>query len=77
MYIILGCGTAGYLTAKELSELKRDIVIVEKDPERIKTLKDVCAKSEKSLLEIRDFGRASLRELKKRMLYYELSFKEE
>lgn len=40
MYVILGCGTAGYLTAKELSELKREIVIVEKDPETIKTLKD-------------------------------------
>ncbi len=45
MYIILGCGTAGYLTAKELSELKRDIVIVEKDPERIKTLKDAGIKN--------------------------------
>ncbi len=45
MYIILGCGTAGYSTAKELSELKRDIVIVEKDPERIKALKDAGLKN--------------------------------
>ncbi len=44
---------------------------------KIKTLKDVCGKKEKALLEIRDFGRASLRELKKRLVYYELSLKEE
>ena len=44
---------------------------------RIKTLKDVCTKKEKALLEIRDFGRASLRELKKRLVYYDLSLKEE
>ena len=43
----------------------------------VKTLGDVCAKKEKALLEIRDFGRASLRELKKRLTYYELSLKEE
>jgi nanoRNase/pAp phosphatase (c-di-AMP/oligoRNAs hydrolase) len=40
MYIILGCGTAGYLAAKELSELKRDVTVVEKDQKRIKALKD-------------------------------------
>ena len=40
MYIILGCGTAGYLAAKELSEFEREVVIVEKDPGRIKALKD-------------------------------------
>lgn len=40
MYGILGCGTAGYLAARELSTLKRDIVMVEKDKDRVKTLKD-------------------------------------
>ncbi|MEE8402818.1 MAG: DHH family phosphoesterase [Candidatus Hydrothermarchaeaceae archaeon] len=39
MYIILGCGTAGHLAAKELSGLRREVTIVERDPERIKTLK--------------------------------------
>lgn len=44
---------------------------------RIKTIGDVCAKNEKTLLEIRDFGRASLRELKKRLTFYDLSLKVE
>jgi DNA-directed RNA polymerase subunit alpha len=44
---------------------------------RIKTLRDVIDKGEKNLLEIRDFGRASLRELKRRLTYYDLSLKEE
>lgn len=44
---------------------------------KIKTLNEVCGKDEKMLLEIRDFGRASLRELKKKLSYYDLSLKEE
>lgn len=45
MYIILGCGTAGYLAAKELLELKREVVAVEKDPARIKALKEAGIKN--------------------------------
>ncbi len=42
-----------------------------------KYLKDVCEMSENSLLEMKDFGRASLRELKRRLGYYDLSLREE
>jgi nanoRNase/pAp phosphatase (c-di-AMP/oligoRNAs hydrolase) len=40
MYLILGCGTAGYLVANRLHELKKDIVIVDKDSERVASLKE-------------------------------------
>ncbi len=43
----------------------------------LKTLGDVCAKTGKELLDIKDFGRASLRELKKKISSYDLSLKEE
>lgn len=43
----------------------------------LKTLEDVCAKTGKELLDIKDFGRASLRELKKKISGYDLSLKEE
>lgn len=39
MYVILGCGTAGYLAAIELSELNREVVVVDKDQKKIKDLK--------------------------------------
>lgn len=45
MYLILGCGTAGYIAAKELSNLKRDVAIVEKNPKRIKILRDAGFKN--------------------------------
>ncbi|MBU2559774.1 NAD-binding protein [archaeon] len=45
MYVILGCGTAGFLAAKELLELKREVVAVEKDPARIKALKEAGVKN--------------------------------
>jgi nanoRNase/pAp phosphatase (c-di-AMP/oligoRNAs hydrolase) len=38
--VILGCGTAGYFAADRLQVLKKDIVIVEKDPKRIEALKE-------------------------------------
>jgi|Deesub1362A_J573_1020465.scaffolds.fasta_scaffold00016_180 nanoRNase/pAp phosphatase (c-di-AMP/oligoRNAs hydrolase) len=41
MYLILGCGTAGYLVANRLHEQKKDIVIVDKSPERVKGLKEM------------------------------------
>jgi nanoRNase/pAp phosphatase (c-di-AMP/oligoRNAs hydrolase) len=45
MYIILGCGTAGYLAARELTELNRDVVAVDKDQNRVKHLKDAGVKN--------------------------------
>ncbi len=43
----------------------------------IKTLGDVCSWTESELLELKDFGRASLRELKKKLVLYGLSLKSE
>jgi nanoRNase/pAp phosphatase (c-di-AMP/oligoRNAs hydrolase) len=40
MYLILGCGTTGYLVASRLQELKKELVIVDKNPERVEALKE-------------------------------------
>ncbi len=45
MYIILGCGTAGFFAARELLELKRDVVVVEKDQGKINALKEAGIKN--------------------------------
>ena len=40
MYVILGCGTAGYLAASKLQEQKKNLVIIDIDDKRIETLKE-------------------------------------
>ncbi|NOZ76531.1 MAG: potassium transporter TrkA [Euryarchaeota archaeon] len=40
MYLILGCGTAGYFVATRLKETKKELVIVENDKSRIEILKE-------------------------------------
>jgi nanoRNase/pAp phosphatase (c-di-AMP/oligoRNAs hydrolase) len=40
MYVILGCGTAGYLAASKLQEQKKSLLIIDKDDKRIETLKE-------------------------------------
>ncbi|WP_456475658.1 DHH family phosphoesterase [Candidatus Pyrohabitans sp.] len=40
MYVILGCGTAGYLAASRLQEQKKNLVIIDIDDKRIETLKE-------------------------------------
>ncbi|MEE8168144.1 MAG: DHH family phosphoesterase [Candidatus Hydrothermarchaeales archaeon] len=40
MYLLLGCGTTGYFTASRLQDLEKDVVIVEKNPERVASLRE-------------------------------------
>lgn len=40
MYLLLGCGTAGYLVADRLQESGKELLILDKDPKRVESLKE-------------------------------------
>ncbi|MDY6931793.1 MAG: NAD-binding protein, partial [Halobacteriota archaeon] len=40
LYLILGCGSVGFSVANELKKQGREVVLIDKDPERVKTLRD-------------------------------------
>ncbi|MDY6966315.1 MAG: DHH family phosphoesterase [Halobacteriota archaeon] len=39
-YLILGCGSVGFSVASELKKQGRDVVVVDRDPERVKALRE-------------------------------------